>query len=75
MTAPYHVSYGYGDHSQKFATLDEAIEFALARRETKADISVMVYGDGAEGGGGDDGTKWHDGLTDEERERLEEAGL
>ena len=75
MTAPYHVSYAYGDRHEKFDSFEDAIEFALARRETKADISVMVYGDGAEGGGGPDGTRWNDALSEDERYRLEEVGL
>lgn len=72
MTAPYTVGYGYGDHSRTFETLPEAIAFAQSR---PSDASVHIYGDGAEGGYGNDGTQWHDGLTDDEHEQLEDAGL
>ena len=72
MSAPYTVAYGYGDHSRKFDTLTEAIAFADAR---PGDASVRIWGDGAEGGYGDDGSKFWDGLTDDERELVEEAGL
>lgn len=72
MSAPYHVSYRYGDCDKSFPTLAEAIDFARTRTN---DISVAIYGDGAEGGYGDDGSKWWDGLTEDERETIEEAGI
>lgn len=59
MSAPYHVSYRYSDGHKSFPTLAEAIDFARTRTN---DISVRIYGDGAEGGYGDDGTQsWGDG--------------
>jgi hypothetical protein len=67
---PYYVSYAFGDAYKGFPTLDEAIAFALTRPH---DVSVQVCGDGAEGGYGDDGSGWRDGLTDAERERVEEV--
>ena len=74
MSAPYSVGYGYGDHSRDFPTLPEAIAFGLDRQQ-RGDMSVRIWGDGAEGGYGDDGTGFWDGLTETERETIEEAGL
>ncbi len=76
MSAPYKVwIYGpYVSHDRTIdcETLDEAIEKALAY-EGKG--WVQVQGDGAEGGYGDDGSQFWDGLTDDEREMVEEAGV
>jgi hypothetical protein len=64
-----------GDHTYiDCDTLVEAIQ--RAQEVTPARYKrVHVIGDGAEGGYGDDGTGWWDGLTNEERELVEEAGL
>jgi len=59
---PYLVSYSWGNGYKRFATLEDAIEFARSRPN---DISVRVFGDGHD-------IDW-DGLTDEERELVEEA--
>jgi hypothetical protein len=76
MSAPYkvwiHGPYVSHDRMIDCETLPEAIEKALAY-EGKGWVSVI--GDGAEGGYGDDGSQWRDGLTDEEREMVEEAGV
>lgn len=64
-----------GDHKYiECWSLAEAIERAgnVAQRNWR---TVQVIGDGAEGGYGDDGSGWWDGLTDDEREQVEEAGL
>lgn len=76
MSAPYRVLIDdFGDHRYlDCQTLDEAIKKAL-KVPTHGWRHVAVFGDGAEGGYGDDGTQFHDGLTDDERELVEEAGL
>lgn len=73
MSAPYSVSYGYGDGYRQCDDLDDAIAFALSRPN---DISVSITGDGADCDMGPHGyVMTDDGLTDSERERIEEAGL
>lgn len=74
MSAPYTVGYGYGDGYRKFDTLDEVVAFALPRRQ-RGDISVRVYGDGYDADWTGDGWSVNDGLSEDERERLEEEGL
>lgn len=73
MSAPFTVAYGYGDGHKKFPTLPEAIAFAKSRRN---DISVAIYGDDYDADCDAEGYfTCNDGLTDEERETLEEEGL
>jgi hypothetical protein len=75
VSAPYSVMIDhYGDHEHfDCATLDIAIKVAmLANRNHPG--RVYVHGDGAEGEYFPDGSrKWHDGLTPDEREMVDEA--
>ena len=78
MNAPYQVWVDRaGDHDFfDCETFDQALGLAIAENKFASALRrVRVIGEGAEGGGGDDGTGWNDGLTDDERERCEEAGL
>jgi hypothetical protein len=73
---PYSVTIDhYGDHETiPCGTFTAAIVVAkLAGRDHPGRVHVL--GDGAEGGYGDDGQGFHDGLTEDERERLREAGV
>ena len=63
---PYLVRDAWGNHLGCFWTLRGAIECARGIRG--ADIINL---DRCDGGGGDDGTHFHDGLTDDEREEME----
>lgn len=75
MSAPYTVLVDhYGDHEYiDCASFDIAIKVATLWNRNYPG-RVYVHGDGAEGEYFPDGsTKWHDGLTEDERERVEEA--
>ena len=49
---------------------------AVARKLHAEGRDVLVWNDDiADGGHGDDGTEWHDGLTDDETEQLVDAGV
>lgn len=76
MRAPYYVLIdNFGDQRTiDCQTLDEAIDVASHQTLHPAK-RVMVCGEGAEGGYGDDGSGFWDGLTDDERDRCEEAGV
>lgn len=74
---PYSVTIDhYGSHETvPCGTLTAAIVVAkLANRDHPG--RVYVHGDGAEGEYLSDGsTRWNDGLSESDRERLQEAGL
>lgn len=76
MSAPYYVWIDHaGDHRHiDCESLTEAIAVA-SRVPPKRYQVVTVCGDGAEGGYGDYGSQWWDGLSEDERERVEAAGL
>lgn len=70
MSAPYSVAYGYGNGYRDFADLDDAIEFALTKRQ------ATIHGDGYDCDLGPNGYYCcDDGLTDSEREKVEGVGL
>lgn len=76
MSAPYQVwidHFGDGEYIDCH-TLTAAIVVAkLAGRDHPG--RVRVLGEGAEGGYDDDGQGFRDGLTESDRERLQDAGL
>lgn len=76
MTKPYGVwvagPYMRDDYTVECETFEEACAWAIAYTGPGW---LRIIGDGAEGGYGDDGSGWWDGLTDEERERAEELDL
>lgn len=75
MSAPYTVLIDhYGDHQHlDCATFDIALKVAKIADE-KHPGRVYVHGDGAEGEYHPDGSRsWNDGLTDDERELVQEA--
>jgi hypothetical protein len=79
MSAPYSVwIYGpYGDRTIPFQTFDEALDLAIHEVETQSPpTTVRVIGDGYDCEQTYEGFReCSDGLTDAERERVEEAGL
>lgn len=79
MPAPYRVTYGYyGDRGGQFATLDAAIVHALTavHRRWCEDNPPTITGDGVDADCDQDGYYMcSDGLGDDERERIEDAGL
>lgn len=76
MSAYYvHVSYPSGhSRSVEADTLEELAEAARTELAKPGEFSVTMCGAGAEGGYGDDGSEWWDGLTDEEHDELEAMG-
>lgn len=68
MSAPYTVAWGdlAGEiDSVRRDTFDEALE-VYRERNRMAGVIAFMSGDGAE----QDGDRWHDGLTEEERDQL-----
>lgn len=51
MTAPYYVSYAYGDRYREFDTFEEALEFAKTRRGD-GDVRPYTFRVPADGGRG-----------------------
>ena len=76
MSAPYKVWIDRGgDHEYIDCwTIEDAIAIGRAKAELTS-WPVRVIGDSAEGGYGDDGSGFWDGLTDDERGILEPLGL
>lgn len=70
MTMKYFVNWAYRDgntHSQGFEDFAAALEFYRARREgNRPHVDVSIGSELAE----HDGERWHDGLTDDERDQL-----
>jgi hypothetical protein len=67
VSAPYRCTWAYPDgnpHTQEFSTFEEARRFQRQKRDRG--ILVHTDGDGAE----HDGERWHDGLTEDERDQL-----
>ena len=78
MSAPYSVFISYPSGHQRSVpcdTFSAAIAEAMWQNAQPGLKYVTVHGDGAEGGYGDDGSVFHDGLTEDERETLQEVGL
>lgn len=76
MSAPYRVWLvsPTRDHTTECATLGEALAKAMIQKhDLRQHEEVRILGDGAEGGYGDDGQGFHDGLTDDERELVNEV--
>lgn len=70
MSAPFTVHYGHG-YTKVLPTLGEAIAFAQGR-----DDFARILGDSADYDCDQDGYYMcHDGLSDSERDAVEEAGL
>ena len=65
----YFVEWDHGQHTVNLGTLSQVIAVA------KELPHVRIYTTDAEGGYGDTGGGWHDGLRPAEREALHEAGL
>ena len=77
MSGPYSVIIDRcGDHqTYECQTFDEALALAVEKND-ETFWPVRVFGDGHEAETFSDGSvKVHDGLSESERERLEEAGL
>ena len=62
-----------GAFTVQFHNLDSLI--ALAQASQRENLPYRIYTSEAEGGYGDTGQGWHDGLTEAERETLHEAGV
>jgi hypothetical protein len=69
---PYAVELPWGDTAARFHTFDGL--FAYVSTHVIGDARIINY-DRADGGGGDDGQGWNNGITEAEMDRLYEAGL
>lgn len=64
-----------GGNTIELIHLANALDVARAIRALHPDEMVAITSTEAEGGYGDDGRRTHDGLTDDEREIVREAGF
>lgn len=66
----------YARHSENFPCASFSIALTVAKLAHRDHPGrVRVISDEAEGGYGDDGTEFRDGLTQAEKDALEEAGI